>query len=93
MSEGRNIHQKGVKDGGEVAMTVQHRETDAGSALIKTNAGSNAIISFKKEYVSGDVEYATGVVGSPRQREATQTSIRGYTATARINTAVLEVAA
>lgn len=88
LSAGRNIHLNGLTDGGEATISVQHRDTDAGSDIIKTNGGSNTIISVKKTYSNGDVECATGIFTSPRYREASNDSVRGYTAIARINTEV-----
>lgn len=90
LSAGRNIHQNGLSDGGEVSISVQHRDTDAGSDIIKANGGSNTIVSIKKTYASGDVECATGVLSSHRQREGSNDTVRGYTSTARINTQVYE---
>lgn len=93
LEDGRVIHTNGVKDGGEVAISIQHRDTDAGYSLIKDNSGGDQIVSIKKEYKSGDIEYAAGVFTSPKQRAASGDSVRGVSVMARINTAVLEVAA
>lgn len=93
LSEGRVIHTNGMADGGEVAIAVQHRATDAGSALIKTNGGNNTLMSVRKVYASGDVELATGLFSAIRQRAAAGDSVRGYTAAFRSNTKVKEVTA
>ena len=93
LSEGRNIHTNGLLDGGSVAMAIQHRTTDAGSDIIKTNGGTNTLISVKKTYASGDVEVATGVVSAFKQRAAENDAVRGYTCNLMVNTAVLEFTA
>lgn len=94
LSEGRTIHQNGLVDGGSVPVVVQHRTTDAGSDIIKANAGSNTIMSVKKVYAeSGDGEYASGVFSARKQREASNDSVRGYTCNFMANTSVVEATA
>lgn len=89
LSEGRVIHTNGILDGGEVPVAVQHRDTDAGRDIILAQGGTNNLVSFMKTYPSGDREWGTGVVGSQRQRAASNDAIRGFTTMARINTALV----
>lgn len=93
LSEGRVIHTNGTKDGGEVSISIQHRTTDAGADLIKANSGGDAPVSIMKVYASGEGEIATGVFTSPKQREAGNDTVRGFTTMARVNTAVIEATA
>jgi|GEM_PF-959919 len=93
LAEGRVIHTNGTADGGEVEISVQHRTTDAGSDIILANAGTNEAISIKKEYKSGDVEFATAVISSAKYREAAGNAVRGYTVMARVNTALVKATA
>lgn len=93
LSEGRTIHQNGLVDGGSVPFVVQHRTTDAGSDIVIANGGSNTIVSMKKEYASGDCEYASGVLSARKQREASNDSVRGYSTEFRVNTSVVEATA
>lgn len=93
LSEGRVIHTNGTADGGEVEISVQHRTTDAGSAVIQTNAGTNEAVSIRKLYKSGDVEFATAVISSAKYREAAGNAVRGYTVMARVNTALVKATA
>lgn len=91
LSAGRVIHTNGVSDGGEATIAIQYRDADAGADVIRDNSGGNQLVSIKKTYPeSGDVECATGVFTSPRHREASNDSVRGFTSIARINTAVFE---
>lgn len=93
LSEGRVIHTNGTADGGEVEISVQYRDTDAGSDILIANAGSNDPISIKKVYRSGDTEFATAVISGVKYREASGNSVRGYTVMARVNTAVISATA
>ena len=93
LSEGRVQHANGVLDGGEVSIGGRTEAGDTGAAILITNAGTNTVVLIKKLYLSGDAEYAYGVIGSLLQREAVSDGVRGFTATARINSKVLPVAA
>lgn len=93
LSEDQVIHTNGVADGGTVSVSVQHRTTDAGAEILKTNGGTNTQVSILKVYASGEGEVATGIIQSPRYREASGNSIRGFTTTAMINTKVLPLTA
>ena len=93
LSEGRVIQTNGMKSGGEVPVAIQHRTTDAGSALIKTNVGTNVLMSVRKVYASGDVELATGLFSGRRMRQAAGDAIRGFTTSFRNNTALTEFTA
>jgi len=93
LTEGRQIHQNGLSDGGEVAFGVQHRTTDAGADLVRNNSGGSQIMTIIKTYPSGDKECASGVFTSPRQRAAENDSIRGFTSNFRVNTQVYEFTA
>lgn len=93
LSEGRVFHTNGVRDGGEVSISVQHRATDAGADIVKANAGGQDVISFLKVYASGEGEFAAGILTSPKFREAGSDTVRGFTTMARINTVVLEATA
>lgn len=93
LSENRVIHTNGRADGGEVALAVQHRTTDAGSALIKTNGGANTLMTVRKVYASGDVELAVGLFSAIRFRGAAGDAIRGYTSSFRVNSRVAEITA
>lgn len=89
VSEGRIYHTNGASDGGEVNITIQQRDTDAGRDIITANSGGNTLLTFFKVYSeSGDVECASGICTSPRYRPLSQDSIRGQMCTARINTKV-----
>lgn len=96
LEDGRVIHLNGVKDGGEAEMSIQHLATDAGSDLLKANrADPNTMFSIKKEYKSGDAEYACAVFTAPKFRAASGGSdaVRGRTVMARINSGILEATA
>lgn len=93
LSDDRLIHTNGVADGGTTPIAVQHRATDAGSDVVYANGGSNTAVTIKKLYSSGDAEYATGIISSPRQRSAESSSIRGYTFNLMANTKVFRATA
>lgn len=93
LSDNRNIHTNGRLEGGAVPVAVQHRTTDAGSALIKTNANTNNLMTVRKVYASGDVEWSVGIFRGKRFRGATGDAVRGYTTNFMSNKAVLEVTA
>lgn len=93
LTEGRVIHMNGASDGGEATISIQHRTEDAGAALIKANSGGNQIMSVRKTYPSGDQEAAYGVFTSPKYREASNDSVRGWTAILRVNSKVTEIPA
>lgn len=89
LSEGRVVHTAGNADGGEVAVAIQFRDTDAGRDILRTNAGQNAAVALKKVYPNGDGEYAVAYIGGIQSREATNDSVRGEEVTAWVNTEVL----
>lgn len=91
LAEDQVIHTNGVADGGEVAISIQHRTTDAGADIVKANGGTNALVSIMKVYASGSGEVATGILTSPRYREAAGNAVRGFSTMARINTKVIEL--
>lgn len=93
LSDNRVIHTNGRADGGNVAVAVQHRTTDAGAALIKTNAGTNNLVTVRKVYASGDIEWGTGVFSGRRFRGAAGDAVRGFTTNFRVNTKIEEVTA
>ncbi len=93
LAEDRLIHTNGVADGGEVAIAVQHRTVDAGRDLINLQGGTNTLVTVKKLYKSGDAEYGSGVITSPRQRDATTSSTRGFNFMLRVNTGILKATA
>ena len=91
LSSGRVIHNNGVKDGGEVTISVQTDPADTGAVTLKATAGTQTSVTIRKRYVNGDAEYAQGVISSVRFREAVNDGIRGFSTTLRVNTAVFEV--
>lgn len=93
LSEGRVLHTNGLSDGGEAQIGVQHRDTDAGSDIVKANSGGNTLVTILKEHASGEGEVASGILTSPKYRAATGDSVRGYTVMARINTGITELSA
>lgn len=93
LSENRNIHVHGSRDGGEVELVVQHRDNDEGAQLLKDNDGSDTHISFKKLYKSGDAEYGYGLATSPKYRPNATNSVRGFRLMARMNSGVTEATA
>jgi hypothetical protein len=93
VGEGRILHSNGVADGGEVAISLQHRSPDAGRDILDA-AARDDVISFRKTYnVSGDHEMAYGVVSTGRQRAYGNDAIRGKTVVLRVNSTVLEATA
>jgi len=76
LSEGRVIHTNGTADGGEVEISVQYRDTDAGSDILIANAGSNDPISIKKVYRSGDTEFACCATNWMRFRDNQDETLR-----------------
>ncbi|QDP60557.1 MAG: hypothetical protein Unbinned338contig1000_50 [Prokaryotic dsDNA virus sp.] len=93
LAEGRVIHTTGTADGGTVAISIQTRDTDAGSDIIKAAGGTNEAVTIMKVYASGDGEVATGVFMSARFRDASGNSVRGYSTSAMLNTGVTELSA
>jgi hypothetical protein len=93
LAEGRVIHTTGVADGGSVAISIQTRDTDDGADIIKAAGGTNEAVTILKVYKSGDGEVATGVFMSPKFRDASGNSVRGYSVSAMLNTGVVELIA
>lgn len=85
LTDGRNEHFGGLKDGGEVSMPIKHIEGDAGQAIIVPNGGSNTTYSFQEVDIDGEAHFYFGRLGSVRRREATTSSNKGYMATIRVN--------
>lgn len=86
VSEDRVIHTNGIRDGGTVPLVIQHRTTDAGTALLLTTDGGNTLLTFRRSYKSGDQVVAAGLIAPMRERGLGGDTIRGWTTDAKINT-------
>jgi len=91
LGEGRVCHRFGAKDGGFIELPVQVRAGDAGQALLLSNHGTNANLSFYLQLADGHKAYFTGVLGSMRRSEATTESIMGMVFQIAINSPELYV--
>ena len=74
LKTGRRVHVNGVKDVGDVPVTVEYDSSDAGQTIIKNGNNSNTVHSFRITDPDGENWYFYGLIAnrSISQREANQ---------------------
>jgi len=91
LKPGRKSHVNGVKDLGEIAVTVEVDNTDTGQTLIRDNANNNTTISFGVTDADGEDVYFQGVIANYRDNERTPNSFKGASFTIRGQTGTVRV--
>lgn len=88
LKPGRRSHVNGVKDLGEVSVTVEYDRADAGLTILEAAANGNTTHSFKVTDSDGDDYYFQGIVANLRDFERTANQYKGLTFVIRGQTGV-----
>ena len=94
LDTGRTEHFGGAVDGGELVVPFIAVEGssagtyDAGQQILIDSTGGNTTYSFKEVEPNGDICHAYyGRISPPKWREATASSLKGFSTTIRVNSA------
>lgn len=79
LKPGRRTHVSGVKDLGEITVTIEYDRTDAGLAVLRDANNTNVTHSFYVQDNDGDVAYFYGLVANLRDFERTANQYKGQT--------------
>jgi len=88
LKPGRRSHVNGVKDLGEVAVTIEYDRDDAGLAILEAANNGNTTHSFVVTDADGDDYYFQGLVANVRDFERTANQYKGLTFVIRGQTGV-----
>jgi len=87
---GRTIHVNGTKDVGEVPVTIEYDDTDAGQVIVRAANNTNTTHSFKVTDQDGKSRYFQGLIASLRDLERTPNTYKGQTFAIRGQTAIVD---
>lgn len=91
LKPGRKTHVNGVKDLGEVPVTIEYDLADAGQVILRTANNGNTTHSFKVEDADGDVYYFQGLIANLKDLERTASQYKGANFVIRGQTGVTKV--
>lgn len=86
---GRVEHVNGSSDLGEIAVSYNFIDADAGQVIVRGAAGTNTAHSFKVEDADGKIAYFHGVIANVRDRARSSSEYKGETFVIRGNSAVV----
>lgn len=87
LTDGRNEHFGGLKDGGVLEIPIKHIEGDTGQASLIAAAGTNTTYSFQEVDIDATAHFYFGRVFEMKRREATTSSNKGYVLRIAVNSA------
>lgn len=88
LKPGRRSHVNGVKDLGEIPVTIEYARDDAGLTILEAAANGNTTHSFKITDSDGDDYYFQGLIANLRDFERTANQYKGLTFVIRGQTGV-----
>ena len=91
LKPGRRSHVNGVKDLGEIPVTIDYQRTDAGLTILEAAANGNTTHSFRVTDTDGDDYYFQGLVANLRDLERTANQYKGMTFIIRGQTGITKV--
>ena len=91
LQPGRRSHVNGVKDLGEVPVTLEYLRSDAGLTILESAANGNTTHSFRVTDSDGDDYYFQGLIANLRDFERTANQYKGLTFVIRGQTGVTKV--
>ena len=91
LKPGRRSHVNGVKDLGEVAVTVEYDRADGGLTILEAANNGNTTHSFVVTDTDGDDYYFQGLVANLRDFERTANQYKGLNFVIRGQTGVTKV--
>lgn len=86
---GRVEHVNGSSDLGEISVSYNFLDADAGQVIVRAAAGSNTAHSFKVEDADGKIAFFHGVIANVRDRARSSSEYKGETFVIRGNSAVV----
>lgn len=88
LKPGRRTHVSGVKDLGEIPVTIEYDKSDAGQDILRAANNGNTTHTFKVTDSDGDDYYFQGLVANVRDLERTASQYKGFTMVIRGQTGV-----
>lgn len=77
LKPGRKTHVNGVKDLGEIAVTIEYKRSDAGQIIVRAANNGNTTHSFVVTDSDGDDYYFYGLVANLKDLERTASQYKG----------------
>lgn len=87
LTDGRNEHFGGLKDGGVLEIPIKYIEADAGQVALVSAAGTNDTYAFQEVDLDNNAHFYFGRVFEMKRREATTSSNKGYILKIAVNSA------
>ena len=91
LKPGRKTHVNGVKDLGEIPVTIEYDRADAGQVLIRAANNGNTTHSFVVTDTDGDDYYFQGLVANLKDLERTASQYKGANFVIRGQTGITKV--
>lgn len=89
LKTGRRTHVNGVKDVGEVAVTIEVESADAGQVILRAANNTNTSHSFRVTDTDGETRYFYGLVANLKDMERTASTYKGQTLAIRGQSAIV----
>ena len=93
LKTGRRSHVNGVQDLGEISVTIEVGNSDAGQEIVRGAANGNTTHSFVVTDADGEDVYFQGVIANYQDSERTANTYKGATFVIRGQTGVTRVTA
>ena len=91
LKTGRRSHVSGVKDVGEVPVTIEYNRSDAGLTILEAANNGNTTHSFRVTDSDGDDYYFQGLVANMTDNERTASQYKGINFVMRGQTGITKV--
>ena len=91
LKPGRKTHVNGVKDLGEIPVTIEYARADAGQVIVRAAANGNTTHSFVVTDSDGDDYYFQGLIANLKDLERTASRYKGANFVIRGQTGVTKV--
>lgn len=91
LKPGRKTHVNGVKDLGEIPVTIEYDRSDAGQVIVRAANNGNTTHTFVMTDTDGDDYYFQGLVANLKDLERTASQYKGANFVIRGQTGVTKV--
>jgi len=91
LKPGRKTHVNGVKDLGEIAVTIEYDRADAGQVIVRAANNGNTTHSFVVTDSDGDDYYFQGLIANLKDLERTASQYKGANFVIRGQTGITKV--
>ena len=91
LKPGRRTHVNGVKDLGDIPVTIEYDRGDAGQVLVRAANNGNTTHSFEIEDSDGDVYFFQAIVANLKDLERSASQYKGATFVMRGQSGITKV--